>query len=64
MSTTDSKTLYQFVLQQMAAESYFEGVPLTSEQQVKDALRLGTNRDGYKSDNPDLNGGYPGYTRE
>ncbi|MBE2263480.1 MAG: hypothetical protein IAE92_12110, partial [Burkholderiaceae bacterium] len=63
MSITDSKTLYGFVLQQMAAESYFEGLQLSDSDQVKDALIRGTNRIGYQSGPPDLNEGYPGYTR-
>jgi hypothetical protein len=49
MSTTDSKTLYQFVLQQMAAESYFEGIAVTSDAGIRKQLTLGANREGYLS---------------
>ncbi len=63
MSNTNIASLYDYTLQQMAAESYFEDVSLTEIERVKQRLQLGTNRDGYKTTNPDLNEGYPGYTR-
>jgi Ca2+-binding RTX toxin-like protein len=60
---TNIASLYDFTLQQMAAESYSEGVDLTRTADVKAQLRLGTNREGYKGGPSDLNEGYPGYTR-
>lgn len=54
---------YEFTLQQMAAESYFENIQLTSTQDVKAGLLLGTNRAGYKGNPSDLNEGYRAYTR-
>ena len=44
---TNIASLYEFTLQQMAAESYFEGIGLTDTDKIRDALRLGTNRLGY-----------------
>jgi hypothetical protein len=64
MSNTSIKSLYDFLLQQTAAESYFEGVALNDPIAVKEGLKLGANRKGYTTNpNPDLNGGYAGYTR-
>ncbi len=63
MSNTNIDKLYDYTLQQMAAESYFEGIEPSDIIGIRQRLRLGTNRDGYKTDNPDLNEGYPGYTR-
>lgn len=64
---TNIASLYEFTLQQMAAESYFEGIGLTDTDKIRDALRLGTNRLGYPpgagEHNTGLNEGYPGYTR-
>ena len=44
---TNIGSLYEFTLQQMAAESYFEGINLSVNEAVKTQLRLGTNRLGY-----------------
>ena len=44
---TNIASLYEFTLQQMAAESYFEGIGLTDTDKIREALRLGTNRLGY-----------------
>jgi hypothetical protein len=64
MSNTSINSLYDFLLQQIAAESYFENVALTDIPAVRDRLYLGANRKGYiNNPNPDLNGGYAGYTR-
>jgi hypothetical protein len=64
MSNTSINSLYDFLLQQIAAESYFENVALTDIPAVRDRLYLGANRKGYTTNsNPDLNGGYAGYTR-
>lgn len=46
---TNIASLYQFTLQQMAAESYFEGISLSTPAAVKEQLRLGTNRPGYQN---------------
>lgn len=70
MATPTINELYEFTLMQLAAESYLED-PLILEQPAKleRYLTLGTNRIGYNnSDNsslgdPDLNGGWPGFTR-
>ena len=63
---TDIDRLYEFTLQQIAAESYFEGLAFTDLAQMKGALRRGTNRIGYPpeagNDTGVLNEGYPGYT--
>jgi len=67
MSNTNIASLYDFTLQQMAAESYFEGISLADVDELRRRLRLGTNRLGYPDDaggsNTTLNQGYPGYTR-
>ena len=63
MPNTNIKQLCGYILQQMAAESYFEGNELNSIEEIKKQLYLGANREGYKTDNTDLNEGYPGYTR-
>lgn len=63
--TTNAGSLYNFLLQQMAAESYFEkpmSVYDNDQNEVLNALTLGTNRDKYKSDLP-FNDGDPGLTR-
>ncbi len=60
---TNIASLYEFTLQQMAAESYFEGIAPTDTPRIKERLILGTNRPGYQDGPADLNGGYPGYTR-
>ncbi|WP_439586362.1 hypothetical protein [Hydrogenophaga sp.] len=64
---TNISSLYNFVLQQMAAESYFEGISLSDMDAVERQLRLGTNRIGYppgaSEGNTSLNEGYPGFTR-
>ena len=60
---TNIESLYDYVLQQMAAESYFEGTSLSNLDEVKNRLRLGTNRLTFQSGPPDLNEGFPGYTR-
>src|SRR5690349_3314562 len=69
MSNTNIASLYDYTLQQMAAESYFEGVSPTDVDEIRRRLILGTNRVGYPpaagSGNASafLNEGYPGYTR-
>jgi hypothetical protein len=64
ITNTGINSLYSFVLQQFAAESYFESVSFNDSIAVKRRLILGANRDGYANNpNPDLNEGYPGYTR-
>ncbi|MES2243540.1 MAG: calcium-binding protein [Pseudomonadota bacterium] len=60
---TNIASLYEFTLQQMAAESYFEGIDLSVNEDVATQLRLGTNRVGYQGGSSDLNEGFPGYTR-
>lgn len=60
---TNIASLYEFTLQQMAAESYFEGIAPTDKDKIRERLILGTNREGYKTSNTSLNEGYPGYTR-
>lgn len=54
------ESLYGFVLQQMAAESYFEGVSLSDSDAIERSLRRGTNRLGYQNGDPAFNEGYPG----
>ena len=64
--TTNAGSLYNFLLQQMAAESYFEkpmSVYDNNPQEVIDALTMGTNRKSYTSEDMPFNGGYPGLTR-
>lgn len=63
MANTNIASLYDYTLQQMAAESYFEGIAPTESAKIKAQLILGTNRRGYQNGPPDLNEGYPGYTR-
>lgn len=61
---TNIESLYDFVLQQIAAECYLEGITPTDTAAIRRALRLGTNREGAPgSGNSDLNEGLPGYTR-
>ena len=60
---TNIASLYEFTLQQMAAESYFEDIALTDQLNMGKALIRGTNRIGYQNGPADLNEGYPGYTR-
>lgn len=64
---TNIESLYDYVLQQMAGESYFEGISPTDVELIRDRLRLGTNREGYPpgagTGNASLNEGYPGNTR-
>lgn len=63
-ANTDVNKLYEFVLQQMAAESYFEGIDFAIADIVKEVLRLGTNRVGYRPGPQDgFNQGWPGFTR-
>ena len=63
---TNIESLYDYTLQQIAAESYFEGIDLSDSNAVEAALKLGTNRIGYPPEagfgNPALNQGYPGTT--
>lgn len=67
MSNIPSSSLYNFVLQQMAAESYFD----TSDRYATPEdtmiwLQIGTNRPGYTVDasaTPDQIDKYPGLTR-
>lgn len=62
----NAESLYSFLLQQMAAESYFEkpmSVYDNNPQEVIDALTMGTNRKSYTSEDMPFNGGYPGLTR-
>lgn len=57
-------SLYDFLLQQMAAESYFESpATFSSPEQTKNFLRLGTNRSGFTVLNSPNDDGYPGLTR-
>lgn len=60
---TNIDSLYDYVLQQMAAESYFEGIALTASALVRERLILGANRENYRGGPSDLNDGYRGYTR-
>jgi hypothetical protein len=66
---TNTESLYDYVLQQIGAESYFKGLdPRTASMvDVTARLRLGTNRTGYppgeRTGNTALNEGYPGYAR-
>jgi len=60
---SNTASLYEYVLQQMAAESYFEGVAPPDAISIKDRLILGTNREGYALGDLSLNEGLPGYTR-
>jgi Ca2+-binding RTX toxin-like protein len=63
LSINELEKLYDFSLQQMAAESYLENrFELNDETYLVNALTLGTNRPGYKVDT-DLNEGWPGLTR-
>jgi hypothetical protein len=57
---TNIESLYDYALQQIAAESYFEGINLASAltTELKRQLRLGTNREGYQNGPPDLNEGF------
>ena len=43
----NTQEVYEFVLQQMATESYFEETNLASETEVGNALRRGNNRDEF-----------------
>ncbi|MBI2752263.1 MAG: hypothetical protein HYX46_01910, partial [Betaproteobacteria bacterium] len=45
----DGSTWYDYVLQQMAAEAYLEGVNLADVDSVTDALQLGNNRREFPS---------------
>lgn len=56
-------TLYEFTLQQMAAESCFEGESPSDTAATERRLLFGTNRPGCQFGPPTLNEGYPGYTR-
>ncbi|MCC7459596.1 MAG: hypothetical protein IT390_21690, partial [Nitrospira sp.] len=60
---TNIESLYDYVLQRLAAESYLENMSPSDTTEIRRALLLGTNREGYKTGNPDLNEGYRGYTR-
>lgn len=61
---TDIKKLYDYTLQQMAAESYLENrFAWGNRDDVIDVLTKGTNRAGYQNGDPNLNQGWPGYTR-
>ncbi|HET8730835.1 MAG TPA: calcium-binding protein, partial [Moraxellaceae bacterium] len=70
MANLSIEGIYDFSLQQLVAESYLEEIEsLRDSDYLRKYLRLGTNRDGYNfKDNPslgdpDLNEGWPGYTR-
>lgn len=70
MTDLSIEKLYEFCLQQFAAESYLEdSSKLNDRQYLISRLRLGTNRTGYNNDDdpslgsPDLNDGWPGLTR-
>lgn len=63
MIVTDSEKLYEYSLQQMAAEAYFEEIDLQTRSDLEERLRLGTNRRGYRSGLDSLNEGWPGFTR-
>lgn len=63
-NNTHPGSLYDFLLQQMAAESYFETPDTYSTPgAVKDTLTRGTNRIGYTETSMPFNDGYPGLTR-
>lgn len=47
MPQSETSTWSQFALQQMAAESYLEGIDWNNAEQVKTQLRLGNNRSGF-----------------
>ena len=53
---TNIESLYEYTLQQIAAESYFEGIDLSNSDAVEAALKLGTNRVGYP---PEAGSGNP-----
>lgn len=62
--------IYEFSIQQIVAESYLEEADLFDDEgYLARKLLLGTNRPGYSNadipdlGNPDLNQGWPGYTR-
>jgi len=65
MSITSIESLYEFTLQQMAAESYLEDPSRLSEREyLVRQLTRGTNREGYKvGTESSLNQGWPGFTR-
>jgi hypothetical protein len=67
MANVSSNTLYDFVLQQMAAESYFDTADrYSSNEETMKWLQIGTNRPGYTVDasaTPDQIDKYPGLTR-
>ncbi|MFO0707322.1 MAG: hypothetical protein U0412_10775 [Nitrospira sp.] len=47
MSQSEVSAWLQFALQQMAAESYLDGIDWDNAEQVKAQLRLGNNRPGF-----------------
>ncbi|RPH78584.1 MAG: hypothetical protein EHM80_09960, partial [Nitrospiraceae bacterium] len=47
MPQSEISTWLQFALQQMAAESYLDGIDWNNAEQVKTQLRLGNNRPGF-----------------
>ncbi|MEO8048304.1 MAG: hypothetical protein ABI684_13560 [Nitrospirota bacterium] len=47
MPQSEISTWLQFALQQMAAESYLDGIDWNNAEQVKIQLRLGNNRSGF-----------------
>lgn len=55
----DSKVLYRFLLQQLASESYLEGVDPQREEEIRTALQRGNNR--LDADLP--NGGLTRFTK-
>ena len=47
MPQSEISAWLQFALQQMAAESYLDGINWNNAEQVKIQLRLGNNRPGF-----------------
>ena len=65
MEITEIEKLYEYTLQQMAAESYLEDSSRLSDRDyLVDKLTTGTNRAGFTvGTSDDLNQGWPGFTR-
>src|SRR5258706_677149 len=47
--TANVRSWYDYALQQMVAETYFEGIDVTNADSVRDALRQGNNRLGFET---------------
>jgi len=57
------KSLYNFLLQQMAAESYLESPAAWNDPGLlEQLLQLGSNREDFTDPNFTFNGGYRGLT--